>query len=145
MTRRRPTAAVIALTALAAGSVAGCSSPTACPAVGYSTTVTVTLADDWPGRAGLTLDVGCATEGSSAGGSSAEGSGPASCTLTGRSDGPSWAGSAISPPAAVDVTVRRGVEILDRRTVTLEPRVTEHPYGARCGGPALADVTVPAP
>lgn len=140
MVRRRPIGTLLALTALAAGSVTGCSAPAVCPAVGYSTTVTVTLDEDWPARADLTLDVDCAIEGSGT-----EESGGAPCTLTGTSRGPDWRGTAVSPPTAVDVTVRRDDETLDERTVTLEPRVTEHPHGARCGGPALAEVVVPAP
>lgn len=107
----------------------------ACPAIGYVASVDVSLAEAWPGRADLQLDVACVTP--VAGG--------ASCDLQGESRGPTWHGMSGNPPAAVIATVRRGDVVLDTQTVALSSRVTDYPYGPECGGPVEATATVPAP
>ena len=107
----------------------------ACPAIGYVASVDVSLAEAWPGRVDLQLDVACVTP--DAGG--------ASCDLQGASRGPTWHGTAANPPAAVIATVRRGDVVLDTQTVPLTSRITDHPYGPQCGGPVEATATVPAP
>jgi hypothetical protein len=107
----------------------------ACPAIGYVTTVNVSLAEAWPGRADLQLDVTCTTGGVDG----------APCDLRGTSSGPTWHGTAALAPAAVVATVRRGDVVLDTQTVALSSRVTDHPYGPECGGPVEAEATVPAP
>ena len=107
----------------------------ACPAIGYIASVDVSLAEAWPGRADLRLDVACVTP--TGGGTP--------CDLQGASRGPTWHGTSGNPPAAVIATVRRGDVVLDTQTVALSSRVTDYPYGPQCGGPVEATGTVPAP
>lgn len=107
--------------------------PTVCPAIGYSSSLAVVLADDWPDRDGLSLRVECLGE-------LADVCGPLE-----PSDGPRWVAPLDTGPDRIAVTVLRDGGVVERVEADVEWRVEEYPNGRGCAGPAAAEVTVPAP
>jgi hypothetical protein len=130
---RAPIGAVVLL--VGAAVLAACTSDAVCPAIGYSTVVTIALDEAWPDRDELELDVQCAPDASAYD----------ACRPSEASSGPEWTGTATSPPNTVEVTVRRGTVVVAQETVGLDVRVVEYPNGRGCGGPTAADAILPPP
>lgn len=124
-------ATIVVATALLPACVAG----GVCPAVAYSTPVTVTLDAAWPDPDELELEVECEADGSDEGG----------CDLTGAADGPRWDGMPMSPPTTVRVTVSRGGEVLSQEDVPLTVRTVDYPHGRGCPGLQVAKATIEPP
>ena len=133
---------LVMTTALA---LAGCrdGTETVCPAIGWSSALVVTLADDWPPVDGGSLSVDCAPR---CGWAVVEGGAPvARDRLTAPLDGASTVLHLdMSAPDAVDVRVlgTDGSELAG-----LEAELDRVRVGGSdaCGGPMEATVTVPAP
>ena len=147
MTPRRPPAApgrrVTAALVLVGAALTGCGvvGPTACPAVGWSNVLTVTLADGWPTGTGRTVQLVCSEP---CGVSSFDGRGqdrevdmPISGTSTSF-------GVVMTIPESVVVTVldASGAELA---RVEAEPEWVRVGGTEECGGPHEATVTVPTP
>lgn len=115
--------------------LSACASGGACPAVAYSTAVTVTLDAAWPDRDQLQVEVECAA-------ADDEGA----CDLTGVANGPRWDGMTMSPPATVHVTVSRdGEVVLAQDDVALTVRTVDRPHGRGCPGLQAAEATMEPP
>jgi len=122
--------------------VAGCGAgqASACPAVAWGNTLTVTLADDWPAGEGRSLEVDCGSPCEPA--SVGTAAGPVVATpLRGTSAALSFI---LSSPDTVVITV------LDADGATLAEVETDLDWvrvggSEECGGPSEASVVVPAP
>jgi hypothetical protein len=103
-----------------------------CPAVGWSSSLTVELSPAWPARDSLLVSVlDCS---------------PGSCSpIPGTAEGPRWSATLGDAPETITVEIR------DRSTLALVERVhvpvTWVRVGGseRCGGPQEAVVSVPPP
>lgn len=112
---------------------AGCTADVACPAIGYSSSLTVALADDWPGRDRLDVDVACLGEFAQA------------CGELPAAAGPERRDTLFSAAPRVAVTVLRDGVAVERVEVDVDWQVTERPHGPACGGPLAAEVVVAPP
>lgn len=128
----------------------------ACPAVGYVPRLEVRLADAWPDRDSLDVQVTClpgadpcllVRDGTVVllpePGPGEDADAPVPPDVT----GPRWEGAADGTPAEVEVRVLEvgtGATVLET-TVALDWRVVDHPYGPECGGPSAASFEVAVP
>ncbi|SNR88240.1 hypothetical protein [Blastococcus mobilis] len=129
--------AVAAALAFAACTASG---TTVCPAIGWSNTLTVGLADGWPDVAGGTLTVGCSSRCGPMPGSTGEAN-RVTVPLTGRSTVVQL--DMTTPDSAVlTVLGPDGTEL-----AALDADLDWRRVGGseECGGPSVASVVVPAP
>jgi hypothetical protein len=114
-----------------------------CPAIGWSTALVVTLADDWPPVDGGSLTVECAPR---CGWTVAEGGAPVDQDrLTAPLDGASTVLHLdMSTPDAVDVRVL-GPDSSELAGLEADLDWVRIGGSEACGGPMEATVTVPAP
>lgn len=138
MKRSTVTAAAVALPVLFA--VTSCASETVCPAIGYSSTLTITVVGDADESHELEVcfDDNCVTS------DSADHESMPSDTNLQRTGAAEWQLVLFAdPPSAVEVRVldEQGSVVADQDE-TLNWSVTEHPYGEQCGGPAEARLTL---
>jgi hypothetical protein len=124
-----PRARLAVLLALAATAAAGCGEAV-CPAIGYSSSVTVRLDHTWPDRDALVVTVRCAEDDQTG------------CDLAGEAAGPEWVGTGVSTPSALEAEVTRDGTVIATLDVAPEFEVVERPHGPWCGGPAAAEVTL---
>jgi hypothetical protein len=114
--------------------VSGCQPGDAvCPAVGYSSSLTVQLSESWAPVQDPAVAVSCPDD--------------ASCALEAPApDGPGvWRVSLTSAPARLVVTVTDGGAVVAEVPVRPTWRVVERPHGPDCGGPVAADVVLDLP
>jgi hypothetical protein len=122
--------------------VGGCGAgqPTACPAVAWGNTLTVTLTDDWPVGMGRSLEVDCGS--------------PCEPASVGRAAGPVVAASLRGTSADVSFILSSPdtvvVTVLDADGATLAEVEADLDWvrvggSEECGGPGAVSVVVPAP
>jgi hypothetical protein len=128
---RRRTAAWCA--SLAVVAVAGCQpGGVACPAVGYSSELTVELSESWAALQDPAVDVACPDD-------------PSCVPDRPVRDGDVWRAVLYSWPEQLAVTVTDAGAVVAEVTVEPAWRVVDRPHGPRCGGPGGAHVVLDLP
>jgi hypothetical protein len=117
---------------LVVAALSGCDAVTACPAVGYSASLTVELSESWAALRSPAVDVTCPDN-------------PFCVPDRPVRDGDVWRAVVDSSPGHMVVTVTDGAVVVAEVPVEPTWRVVDHPYGRRCGGPAEAHVVLDLP
>jgi hypothetical protein len=120
--------------ALALVAVTGCEPGfDACPAIGYSSSLTVELSDSWAPVLDPVVTITCPDD--------------PSCLVDTpvADDAGVWRAALASSASQVVVTVTDGGVVVAEVPVEPTWRVVERPHGPRCGGPTAAEVVLDLP